>query len=95
MFNNNRYITRGIETTVPLWIQNLAWYAIDTMEVETKDYLQIFTLSAENGKEKIVHIQEQPTYEKEYTVDTDEPITVKIFVIDDVDHSTMLLASEY
>jgi hypothetical protein len=95
VFNNQRYITRGIETTIPLWLQNLMWYAIEVMEVESKDYLQVFTPIAENGMQKIVHTQEQPPYEKEYLTECSDPISAKIFVIDDGDHSTMLLASEY
>lgn len=95
MFNNKRFITRGIEIDIPLWLQNLMWYAIDTMEVDAKDYLQVFTLSAVNNKQNIIHEQEEPTYRKEYLVDTDTPITVKVFVIDDQTHTTMLRAEEY
>lgn len=95
MFNNQRYITRGIETTIPLWLQNLLWYAIDTMEVESKDYLQVFTLSTGNGEQKIIHAQEQPPYEKIYNFKTQDPVTAKVFVIDDERCSTMLLAEEY
>ena len=39
--------------------------------------------------------QEEPDYERTFTFPTDEPITAKIFVIDDETHSTMLLAEEY
>ncbi len=95
MFHNARYITRGVDCTIPLWIQNLLWRTIDTMEVETKDYLQVFTLSAFDGKQKLIHIQEQPTYQHEYLFDSACPITAKLFVIDDETHSTMLLAEEY
>jgi hypothetical protein len=95
MFDNQRYITRGIESEVPLWLQNLIWYMIDSMESEEKDYLQVFNLSPDNGKQKIIHTQEQPPYKKEFTFDADEPVTAKIFVIDDETHSTMLLAEEY
>lgn len=95
MFKNPRYITKGVETTVPLWLQNLMWYAIDVMEVESKDYMQVFKLSPESGKQKIVHKQEQPLYEHEYLLQAEKPITAKIFVIDDETHSTMLLAEEY
>lgn len=94
MFNNQRYITRGIESTIPIWLQNLMWYAIETLE-EPKDYLQIFTFSKENDKQKFVHAQEQPPYQKEYIVDADEIVTEKVFIIDDETHTTMLLASEY
>ena len=42
------------------------WNMIDTMD-EPKDYLQVFDLSEENGKQKIVHSQEQPEYMKDLT----------------------------
>ena len=60
-----------------------------------KDYLQVFSLSCENGRQLIKHSQEEPEYEKEYVFDMVTAITEKIFVIDDEAHSTMLLASEY
>ena len=43
----------------------------------------------------IKHSQEQPEYTLEHTVLLDEPVDEKIYVIDDVDHVTMLLAEEY
>ena len=58
MFNNPRYCTRGISSEVPLLTQIILWGLIDSMEVAEKDYLQIFRLSAENGKQKITHSQE-------------------------------------
>ena len=58
--------------------------------------LQVFDLSEENGKQKIVHSQEQPEYKKEYLFKTGTPfLCAKIFVIDDVTHSTMLFNYEY
>ena len=95
MFNNPRYCTRGISSEVPLLMQIILWGLIDSMEVAEKDYLQIFRLSAENGKQKIIHTQEQPEYSKEYLFPSEAPITAKIFVIDDETHTTMLLAEEY
>ena len=95
MFNNQRYVTRGISNELPLMLQIILWGLIDSMEVVEKDYLQIFRLSAENGKQKIIHEQEQPEYNKEYLFPSEEPITAKIFVIDDETHTTMLLAEEY
>ncbi|MGN0679813.1 MAG: DUF960 family protein, partial [Oscillospiraceae bacterium] len=71
------------------------WGLIDSMEVAEKDYLQVFLLSDENGKQKIIHEQEQPEYRKEYLFPSDTPITAKIFVIDDETHTTMLLSEEY
>ena len=95
MFNNQRYVTRGISNKLPLMLQIILWGLIDTMEVAEKDYLQVFCLSAESGMQKIIHKQEQPEYSKEYLFPSEAPITAKIFVIDDETHSTMLLAEEY
>ncbi len=95
MLKNSRYVTRGINAEIPLALQLILWKMIDEMEVAQKDYLQVFTLSSENGKQKIIHEQEQPDYRKEYTFSGDCSVNAKIFAIDDGDHSTMLLAEEY
>lgn len=55
MFNNPRYITKGINDTVPFALQLLMWNLIDTMNISHKDYLQVFELSEDDGKQKIVH----------------------------------------
>ena len=95
MFNNPRYITRGIIADVPLHLQMVLWNMVDTMPVPIQDYLQVFCLSAENGQQRIIHKQEVPMYENSVVIPLDEPLNLKIFVIDDNTHSTMLLASEY
>ena len=95
MFNNQRYATKGITNTVPLVTQIILWDCIDSMKVERKDYLQVFKLVANGTDQQITHSQEEPDYERTFTFPTDEPITAKIFVIDDETHSTMLLAEEY
>ena len=93
MFENQRYITRGVSQKVDLPLQLFMWQCIEELDVP-KDYLQVFELSAENGKQKIKHIQEEPEYRQEYLIDA--PVFIgKIFVIDDETHSTMLLAEEY
>ena len=97
-FKNTRYITKGIENKIPLYLQLIMWDLIDKMEVEEKDYLQVFKLSKEGDKQKVIHSQEVPEYTKEYSfnkVPDCDLITTKIFIIDDVTHSTMLLATEY
>ena len=71
------------------------WELINQMSVDTKDYLQVFNLSCDNGRQRIKHSQEDPEYSKEYVFDTGIPITEKVFVIDDGTHSTMILAEEY
>ena len=95
IFQNQKFMTCGVRDKIPLILQALMWELIENLPVD-KDYLQVFLLSAEtSGKQRIKHIQEEPAYEKEYELDWEEPVTAKIFVIDDETHSTMLLASEY
>lgn len=98
MFDSkNRYITSGIESSVPLYLIMILWELIDREKQNTKlDYLKIFRLSKENGKQRIVHEQEQPKpFKKTYVYRMPETFTGKIYVIDDGDHETMLLAEEY
>ena len=95
MFNNQRYVTRGITSTVPLVTQIILWDCIDSMKVERKDYLQVIKLVANGTNQQVTHSQEEPSYERIFAFPTDEPITAKIFVIDDETHTTMLLAEEY
>lgn len=95
MFKNQRYITRGIKEIIPLSVQIAIWKCIDDMEIE-KDYLQVFELSPKNGFVFVVHRQEEPIYSKEYILEIPLQISAKkIFVIDDGEHSTMMLAEEY
>ena len=94
MFRNKRYITCGVQSKISMPMQLYLWNLIDTMP-EPKDYLQIFRLSVSNGKQTIVHEQEEPEFSQEYTINIELPMTEKVYVIDDETHSTMLLASEY
>ena len=89
-----RYITKGAQSEIPIELQIFMWNCIDSMP-EPKDYLQIFRLSSSDGKQMIVHEQEQLEYKKEYTLNVEMSITAKVYVIDDGDHCTMLLAEEY
>ena len=97
----NRYMTKGISSEIPFYLQNVMWIMIESMEIEKKDYLQIFELSktVADGKvfQKIIHRQEQPEYEKSVTilVNEEDIVKKKVYVIDDVSHCIMLLAEEY
>ncbi len=96
MFDNQHFITKGISETIPPWLVNLMWFMIYQMEVESKDYLQVFELEKQpDGKQYICHKQEQPPYKYEMCLECTNAVTSKIFVIDDQTHSTMLLAEEY
>ena len=94
IFNNQKFLTRGVSEEIPVSLQLLMWEMIRTLPAD-KDYLQVFSLSEYNGKQRIVHTQEVPEYKKEYVFDFDTKVTGKVFVIDDSTHSTMLLANEY
>lgn len=97
MFKNNRYMTRGVQQQIPNYLQNMMWYMIDTMQSENKDYIQVFHLSRQEEKQKILHKQEMPPFTQEVLVDSNDfPIvTQKVYVIDDETHTTMLLSEEY
>ena len=94
MFNSNRYITKGVQENISLELQFFMWDCIDNLS-EPKDYLQVFNLSVVDSLQRIIHSTEEPEYKKEYLMPSDNPITEKIYVIDDGDHCTMLLAEEY
>ena len=101
-FNSKKYITKGIAETLLPELQLFLFSCIDTMRIKTDgqlDYLQVFRLETvtENNISllHICHEQEQPECSMKYILSTDTIINCKIFVIDDVDHVTMLLAEEY
>ena len=93
-FHGQRYMTRGVQAEIPLDLQLFLWCLINKLP-EPKDYLQVFRLSIGVNGQHIVHEQEVPEYHEEYDFQIDNPVTAKVYVIDDGDHSTMLLAEEY
>ena len=95
MFENPKFMTRGVLSSIPAELADLMWHMVLTMEVESKDYLQVFKLTKAPTGQHIVHEQEQPPYRYELDVSCDDAVDAKVFVIDDLTHSTMLLAEEY
>ncbi len=100
MFQNSRYITRGIQAKIPTFTTMILWEMIETARRETQlDYLQVFRLypahEQGNDMQKVIHTQEQPPYRKTFDFPCENPVRAKIFCIDDETHSTMLLADEY
>ncbi|WP_455126220.1 DUF960 family protein [Ruminococcus sp.] len=55
----------------------------------------MFLLSEENGLQIVHHTSEQPQFEMTYIVEAKKPVTAKVYIIDDGEHCTMLLAEEY
>ena len=94
MFSLNRFATARVSEEIPLDFQVFMWACIDMLGDEA-DYLQVFDLAATPEGQRIVHIQEQPEYREEYLIQSDKPLSAKIFVIDDVEYATMLFADEY
>lgn len=94
MFNNHRYLTKGVQSEIPLELQLFMWSCIDGLPEEC-DYFQVFRLENIDGIQKITHFSEQPTYRREYLIPTCNTITSKVYIIDSKEYSTMLLAEEY
>ena len=53
-FNNKRFITKGVAENISPLLQIIMWQYIDELSLP-KDYLQVFDLTIENGKQKIKH----------------------------------------
>ena len=99
MFNGKRYVSRQANELIPIQIQVILWNIIDELQEKIKvDYLQIFSLKKKEDRVIIEHEQEVPQYNEQYelqgiyiSIDHD----IKIYVIDSIDYSTMILAEEY
>lgn len=94
VFDNNRYLTCGVDSTIPLELQLFLWECVERMPAP-KDYLQVFELSSAGPMQAITHSSEVPEYRMTYLIPSDTPITETLYIIDDGDHCTMLLAEEY
>ena len=60
-----------------------------------KRWFQVFEIQPLGNELLIVHRQENPPYTNRNTLTGLQAVRVKLFVIDDTTHSTMLLAEEY
>ncbi|MBF0548324.1 MAG: hypothetical protein HQM08_28065 [Candidatus Riflebacteria bacterium] len=101
-FSGKRYMTRGIHQEIDILLQMYLWNLVDgllRLQPNSVDYLQIFELHPEekNGilLQEIVHRQEVPSYNKIHQIFIPQPIQQKIYIIDDIENVTMLLAEEY
>ena len=65
MFNNNRYLSCGVDDTIPIELQLFMWGCIDQLP-EERDYLQVFDLEQVGIMQSITHRSEQPEYRKVY-----------------------------
>jgi len=90
--------TRGIEEKLPLVLQMYLWQLMFEVK-ENRDYLQVFELKEDtlggDGLQVIVHSQEEPEMTNTHCYVTDDPISARVYIIEDSTHFTMLLSSEY
>lgn len=97
--NTNRYITRTIKYTIHPEIQKILWDLIDEQRKEYSelDYLQVFELRENHGRQHIIHKQELP--ERELISITllkhTEPINETVWCMDHEEYQIMLLPSDY
>lgn len=91
----NRYLTRGVNATIPLAVQLYLWQLYDALPKDRRDWLQIFRISPEKDHLMILHEQEVPEYREAHQMKGVPLFSAKIYLIDDGDHETMLLAEEY
>lgn len=102
-FNNPGYMTQGFQVEIPVETQQMIFTLMNKAKqtLPAMDYLQVFKLDkvSSNGSylQRLTHTQEIPPFEETVflVLPEDQIITTKIFVIDDGDHHTFLLASEY
>ena len=92
-----RYITCGIKDQVPMDIQLFCWQCYEKVKASDEyDYLQVFELK-QIGEyiQQIEHRQEVPEYNQVYKLRANDSINQKIFIIEEGNSVTMLLAEEY
>lgn len=92
-FQSGRFLTRGAASAIPLPLQLQMWGMIK--DIPTPDYLQVFTLTGKDGEQVILHEQEDPVYCNKISFPYPNPVDAKVYIIDDTDHCTMMLAEEY
>ena len=87
----------GIEAEIPHAIQIMMFESLALMERKAGelDRLQVFRLTTTEKDVNIRHEQEIPEASMDYFMPVDEAVNAKVYIIDDVDHVTMLLAEEY
>ena len=92
-----RYITSGVNEQISIDIQLFCWYCYEVVKATGKyDYLQVFELkTVGEDTQQIEHRQEVPEYNQVYKLRANDSINQKIFIIEEGNSVTMLLAEEY
>lgn len=92
-------MTRSISEEVHPEIATILWRLIDAkrMQKVDLDYLQVFELSAQDGKQAIIQRQEVPEIKSFHflPLHQSKPITMTIWCIDSGETEMMLLPEDY
>lgn len=89
MEKSELYITVGVKYTVPSIVITLMIEM--AMEVEEKDYLQVFRVSVKDGFSIIKLTQEVPVYERSIKISWVPEHDLKLFYMDKV----LMMSEEY
>lgn len=89
MMKNELYITAGVKNIVPLDV--VASMIELAMEVQEKDYLQVFRINPKTDYSILKLTQEVPVYEKSVRIGWIAEQDLKLFYINNV----LMLAEEY
>ena len=102
--NEKHVITKGIERRLDPTTEFVLWDSIQEMRNKgiEPDWLQIFKLKTVRTRSKhtmllkIKHLQEEPAFEKNFTIPVypEEAVSGTVFVIDDLTHATMMWVDE-
>jgi len=98
-FTGKKYVTNGIKQTVPDMIVMYLFHLIEARKAKTNipmDYLQVIEIAKVNNAMLLIsHKQEEPVYIETHLLNYNLDLEAKVYVIDDIEYVTMLLASEY
>lgn len=101
-FSGSKYKTSGVAHNVPERVQTFIWDFIAARANSANpplDYLQVFKLCVEKvgtmTMQKIECVQEQPEYTQSFVFPFEQAIDEKLYLIDDISHTTLILAHEY
>lgn len=94
---SKHYITKGVAELLPMDLILMLLILIDSMDVQERDYLQVFKLRNMHNHIEIIHEQEVPEYTDtvKYFCDEVKFDKLRIFVIAEADFCTVLLSTEY
>lgn len=94
--SSHRYVTQGVHKNIPLHLIEMMWDMVDRMDIEEKDYLQIFELSTISESIQVMeHHQEEPEYYSPRIYIPYGPFcSGKVYIIDDGEANVMCLPEE-